>query len=341
LQATYGMQVDAEFENHWRTFVAADMPCLSYHFLHGALDGYAQAMHHLVTVKPMWEAQGFKMPCFMDIEAFGYDTATNTQRIKSAKDWAAVVAAEVCPGVYSNVKYWGELMNNTPLLTIHPDMIGWAAHWTSAAEPMLPAGWPKEEVLFWQYGIATRYPWCPPVPGMASDVDVNYFLGDLPGLYSLGELIEPPPPPPSGEPTHADIMAKLDEIIELLEGGIIPEPEPPTPPDPDPEPDPEPVGIPFKITATKTNLRFTKASNANGAPIMQIYPSDTSLASERIQRLEGDVIRIVTPAVTADGGARYFEVVDVQGRGGETLYVRKDDGTQIASVSQTPPLEFK
>jgi len=150
------------------------------------------------------------------------------------------------------------------------------------------------------------------------------------------DIMPPPPPPPEPEPEpeHAEIMASLMNVISLLDTahgkldilrlghadilvklGEQPAPLPP-------------IGVAFRITALKSNLRFIKETNANGAPIMQIYPSDSSPTNERIQRFAGDIIHIALPSIKADGGALYYQVVNIKGRSGETLYVSKADGIQ-------------
>jgi len=109
----------------------------------------------------------------------------------------------------------------------------------------------------------------------------------------------------------------------------VPEPEPAPDPEPEPEPTPQPPAPSaylVRVTADpRANARFTKANNAVGLPIMQIYPSDSSLTSQRIQFTVGDLLPVDPKGLRADGGEDYFKLTGKRGRDGETLYIRDDD----------------
>lgn len=223
----------------------------------------------------------------------------------------------------------------------------WVAYYSlTAAQPWVPVEWAGKWKM-WQYS-AGRNGRGREFGAQSSDIDINRYFGGLEGLKADYPDIwgnPDPDPEPQPEPDGGDEMATLLEKVKairdaypdalininvnLVEGTVEPQPEPEPRPEPEPKPDPEPAGIVFRITVEKTNLRSVLKYNGAGAPVMQIYPSDTAPVSDRIQLFEDDTCKIVLPAVTADGGAKYFKVVDRKGRNGEALYVVKADGTQV------------
>jgi len=126
----------------------------------------------------------------------------------------------------------------------------------------------------------------------------------------------------------SEILEKLDLVLENL--GIIiamldgaePPVEPPVVP---PVVPPPAASYWVRVTVPKANARFAKSHNANGLPIMQIYPSDSSPVSERIQFTEGTMLTVIREKVRADGGGQYYELTARRGRNDETLFNRDDD----------------
>lgn len=118
------------------------------------------------------------------------------------------------------------------------------------------------------------------------------------------------------------IISNQGIILQYLHDGAQPPVEPPTPPAPPVPPEP---GYAAQVVVTKTNARWSKAKNANGAPIMTIYPRDNAPVSERIQFFEDDFLRVVPEKIRADGGVQYYELATIKGRDGETLYIKAAD----------------
>lgn len=325
LEATWGLWVPPSFSEFWPRLLDAGFILLAYGFFRGDQDGAAQADLLLETVAPMYAAQGFRMPLFSDVEPFSLDSSTPAVRIPRWRAWVSGIRAQTTPGAYSNRPSWQDMMLDEPLPA---DCLGWPAHYADTYTPLLPNNWPRSQCRFHQYGIAGVYPWSPPVPGMRSVVDVNRFYGSLAELRALGSNPpEPEEPPIMSELTEKIAAASLlvdqldvlmDEIAALAEQ----EPEPPAPPPPPPTTD-----VTIRITADpRANARYTRRTNANGRPIMEIYPSDTAPVSERIQFSLGILLKAKPAKVTADGGMQYFELTERKGRGGETLFVREIDG---------------
>ena len=118
------------------------------------------------------------------------------------------------------------------------------------------------------------------------------------------------------------IISNQGIILQYLHDGAQPPVEPPTPPAPPVPPEP---GYAVQVVVTKTNARWSKAKNANGAPIMTIYPRDNAPVSERIQFFEDYFLAVVPEKIRADGGVQYYELATIKGRDGEVLYVKAAD----------------
>lgn len=74
---------------------------------------------------------------------------------------------------------------------------------------------------------------------------------------------------------------------------------------------------------------FAKSYNAAGRPVMQIYPGDSSPDSERIKIPRGTIVLALENPVTADGGGKYWQLVDYKGRNKEVLFLRALDATKV------------
>jgi len=70
---------------------------------------------------------------------------------------------------------------------------------------------------------------------------------------------------------------------------------------------------------------FVKKFNDSGRPVMEIYPSDSSPASERIKIPAGERVQAYNEVIKADGGAKFWKLVDYTGNAGEELYLRQVD----------------
>ena len=70
---------------------------------------------------------------------------------------------------------------------------------------------------------------------------------------------------------------------------------------------------------------FVKKYNDAGKPVMEIYPSETSSADERIKIARGERVRAHNGIIKADGGLKFWKLVDYQGNEGEELYLRQVD----------------
>jgi hypothetical protein len=73
---------------------------------------------------------------------------------------------------------------------------------------------------------------------------------------------------------------------------------------------------------------FAKSYNNAGRPVMQIYPGDTAPQSERIMIPRGEIVLALDTPVTADGGAKFWQLVEYEGEDGEELFLKAVDVTK-------------
>ena len=77
---------------------------------------------------------------------------------------------------------------------------------------------------------------------------------------------------------------------------------------------------------------FAKSYNGAGRPVMQIYPGDSSPDSERIKIPRGEIVLALDTPVTADGGGKYWQLVEYEGKGGEELFLKAVDVTKVTLI---------
>jgi len=67
-----------------------------------------------------------------------------------------------------------------------------------------------------------------------------------------------------------------------------------------------------KVVVRRAHLRVIKSYNANGKPIMKIYPRDGSAVSERVWFNCGSVVSVLADPVKGDGGGKWWQIVDTR-----------------------------
>lgn len=323
IEATWGLWVPPSFSEFWPPLLDAGFILFAYGFFCGDLSGEEQADLLLNTIAPMYNAQGFWAPLFSDVERFVGDESNVIERTGNWRDWTGRIRQVCRPGVYSNIPSWNVLMENEP---IPDDCISWAAHHSGTVTPLLPPGWRRE---FHQYGIATKYPWSPRVPGMASDVDVDRAYMTLDRLRALAQNVQVPPEEPPMSTILEDVAqakvlaAQLEVLLDQIEQKASEEVPPPPPPPPS-------TDISIRITRDgQANAFYSTVRDGVGKPIMRIYPSDSSPASERIQFAEGSVLRALPDKVVASGGGRFFQLTQHQSPRGDVLYISDNHASRV------------
>lgn len=105
---------------------------------------------------------------------------------------------------------------------------------------------------------------------------------------------------------------------------------------------PQPAGTIWLIVTPANTSKdsalcyFAKTYNNAGRPVMQIYPSDSSLATERIKIPAGERVLAYDKVVLADGGGKFWKLVYYHGRDGEDLYLRSVDITKTSLLEILP-----
>ena len=96
-----------------------------------------------------------------------------------AQTWLEQVtqATGVRPIIYTNAGFWSGSMANTDWFARNGYAVLWIAHWTTAAQPNVPAGdWGGNGWTFWQDSSTGS------VPGVTGAVDLDRFNGStIPG----------------------------------------------------------------------------------------------------------------------------------------------------------------
>jgi hypothetical protein len=85
-----------------------------------------------------------------------------------------------------------------------------------------------------------------------------------------------------------------------------------------------------EVTAGKSLAHFASAMNGAGKPIMEIYPSETSKAPERIRFDQGATVKVMPGVIKADSGSEWYAldaafVASVKKGVNVPLYINKAD----------------
>lgn len=121
--------------------------------------------------------------------------AANLTRVRAAGDLRVfcermLTLSGRSPMIYTSPGYWGEFGTSDAYWKRYPL---WLAHYTTAA-PNTPLPW--DTWLFWQYtakGDGLKY------GAESKQIDMDYWHGDLTGLYDFARKPAPAPQPPSWE----------------------------------------------------------------------------------------------------------------------------------------------
>ena len=291
---------DDYFSYNWAEAKAAGVMRVPYHFWRNvSIDGQ---LSNLMTTVGGDRGEGAVM-VDMEIDNCNYDSLYEFCLLLETRFHRVII--------YSSVRYWKD--NNPRWLRF--DLF--VADWTPPVSIPLP--WTSYK--FWQQGVSGYGE----IPGISTRCDYGIFNGTREELINYLGLAQWPPQ--EGEDEMTEITEKLDLILEnqgiiiaMLDGGGGEEPPvvPPVVP-------PPAASYWVRVTVPKANARFAKSRNANGLPIMQIYPSDSSPVSERVQFVENTLLHVSPDKVRADGGGYYYLLLDREGRNDEDLYLGDQD----------------
>ena len=108
----------------------------------------------------------------LDLEVSnGLDAASLTAW---AQTWLTQVstATGILPIIYTNPSFWSASMADTDWFARNGYSVAWIAHWTTAAQPTVPAGsWGGAGWTFWQHTSTGT------VPGVTGAVDLDRYNG--------------------------------------------------------------------------------------------------------------------------------------------------------------------
>jgi GH25 family lysozyme M1 (1,4-beta-N-acetylmuramidase) len=310
VETAWGLWKPPSFDEIWPKLLDAGFLLFGYGFFRGDQPGSAQADFLLETVAPMYEAQKFWMPLFSDVEPFTGDASTIANRAINWRAWVKEIRlADVQPGVYSSQLYWQKLMANEPL---PDDVLEWVAHYTSYTTPLMPPGW---DLKFHQIGIATKYSWCPAIPGINGAMDVNRFYGTEFDLEAMKSHETPLPPPPVDLQPILDRLDALEARVDILENPLPP-PPPVTPP----------AQTWARVRVTRdpgANAFHALTNNANGFPIMVAYTPQIQFALDR-------VLDVYPDKVDADGSIDFWKLAPAHvPANAPALYLRADNVVKV------------
>jgi len=197
--------LDDKFDIGWRSAIENGMIPLTYHFFRDHVGGFEQAQWNLSKTVEYMKAVNGKTIVFNDAEVSSL-YATQSQRQNRCKAFNETIEEEgFQSGLYSSKYLWESLMGKIALPWVSKYW-QWPAHWTSAAEPLLPVGWTREKAKFWQYGISPTHSWARKV-GTDGNVDVDRFYGTLQDLKNLLGITPPMP---------SDCCEKLEQELKSV-----------------------------------------------------------------------------------------------------------------------------
>jgi len=163
-----------------------------YHFWRAAYDAKDQARHFYDTFFGL--AERIELPPVLDVEDTWATDDNLGPSVKECLDWIEEFF-DVRPIIYTGAWWWNPWVGAQSWAD---DYLIWAANYTTASSPRLPAGWTSWD--FWQYTSSGR------CPGISGNVDLNRYSGSLVDLRALAGDVQNPPPAPGS----------LDEVWQAI-----------------------------------------------------------------------------------------------------------------------------
>ena len=141
---------------------AVGLPVGMYHFFRPKIDPVQQAEHFCKV------ARGGQLPPVLDLEAPGFLAEISDKVVL----WVQTVERELdqTPMIYTTASWWRRWTSPDKVRRIVEQCPLWIAHYDVAA-PTIARGW--SGYTFWQYSQSGR------VPGIAGNVDLDWFRGDV------------------------------------------------------------------------------------------------------------------------------------------------------------------
>ncbi len=147
LRIGYGIWKDTRFDEHYANFSRRNKPIGCYHYIIGNYGGLQQAE----CIQPWAAGHEFKLGYWGDVE----DTRAGTALTNKVTDSYLGNADKLIGkpfGVYTSMYSWRQITGDSKA---HGKRLLWVAHYTTAAKPLMPAGWDKW--YLWQYTDRERF----------------------------------------------------------------------------------------------------------------------------------------------------------------------------------------
>lgn len=177
---------------------AAGMVVGGYAFARPAYDAGAQADAFAQTIGRL---PAPALPPVLDLEDTGGLSVGALQNWTRTFVQRVQAVTGIAPMIYTGPYFWSTAMGGTREFNQYPL---WEAHYTGASAPQQVGGWPT--YTLWQYSSTGS------VPGIASAVDQNRFLGTRADLEAVGRPASaagPGQPSSVGAPANVTAGAKL------------------------------------------------------------------------------------------------------------------------------------
>jgi GH25 family lysozyme M1 (1,4-beta-N-acetylmuramidase) len=150
----------------------------AYHFARPDVSGGAAQARYFAGHGGAWSRDSLTLPGVLDIEGTCYGKSASAMRAWIS-DFYSAYKAETGRDVvlYTSANWWKKCTGSWGGMAAKSPL--WAAHWTSAGTPTIPAGFPVWTV--WQYTSTGR------VGGISGNVDRDKFNGTRARLLALAD----------------------------------------------------------------------------------------------------------------------------------------------------------
>lgn len=170
--------VDKRVHINWPGIKQNNILLGAYHFYTPEQNPTKQAEHFIRTVEGFSNRHGgLDLPAVLDIET--RNGIPFQALVDGCKTWLDIVERHFNhrPIIYTRAFFWKDNMRVNGQFPVWSGTYPmWVAHYTSAAQPLVPAGW-DNRWDFWQFTESGR------VPGIRGNCDINYFNGMPDELY--------------------------------------------------------------------------------------------------------------------------------------------------------------
>lgn len=160
---------DPKFESNWQAACDNDFAVMLYHFFRDGI-GASEFDWFISCAASFLEDVGGHTAVALDVET---DNGVSKQERAGRAFTFCMLAkgAGLLDGIYSSPYLVNALFPSGETRWSQLSW-QWVAHWTPASDYALPAGWSRDLVRCWQYGISPTHSWTPRIQG-AGTVDVN------------------------------------------------------------------------------------------------------------------------------------------------------------------------